>query len=1227
MIRERTVSRPWSRLAMAVAITLVTGITDAAAQESFVPLDLRAVANMGFQDSTAGDGRGGWTDQGGNDMRFLPTGRQTFRDIPFDIIDPKSNNGKSSLILFGTARPYFPVDAEVKGIGKKATSVYFLHGAGWCSDKQGATYTVMYDDGTKVDIPIRGGKEIGNWWQPQDGEHYRVGWFGPNLANANVGLLIFPWQNPSPDKVIASITFTSAKISSVPCVVAVTLSGSDAKIPEKGFNKLETGAATLGAAKMVGEVKPEDKLPPLEEGKNAYRMAEKSSSWQSSDVLEKLPMGGVADVSFLNDRPAGNHGRLQVKDGRPAWSDGTPAKFFSTSTSYSIQFPNDMKEARRNAQWLAANGINLVRIHHFAHSGSSGTIFDLYEGQTPTVNKLYVNPYITNTRKYDSETWDKLDMFLAALKEEGIYAHLSMLVFPWFGRAEAAESDIPPARTSPWGAYKTEGAQIAVKEYTDKLNVFIKDVFTHKNPHTGMTYAEDPMFTSVELMNEDSIFYRGNDPHRLSAYFFLELHEQYNNWLLAKYGSAEKLRQAWGEGVTEDWETPLKDLNFMKKGRQLPPAKAWTEVPAGFTPVDISACANTSYSDTSRDVGTGGWFAEGREVDMRFFPTGKLVMLDVPFDVSSKGPVLTADKEALPKVGKDKDQPNPKAANPWTKSTVIPVSGKARSLYFLHIAGWMPKNNEPFAFYDVIYADGSKEAIGIRNGIETSDWGDPTNGQACRVGWTGMTLRDQQVGMNIFAWDNPNPDKQIAKIVTRVEGNPAVLILAGLTLSQAPAKLPKIDEMPEMADWLRFVRLWGYNRFSNDGWTPGLLKRASDQIRFLYEVQTSYFLGQKKFIEGLGFKGLFLGSNWFTPPLMSAADRYSNAQLDVMDTHNYGGSVGLMRSPGAGTLSSGPNRVLNKPFMISEWNPALKEEFRLCVFPLISLYGQCLNGWDMPMQFGIRRIGWGFYKYFWEFCANYPSDLVQYPQMALAIRRGDLKEGQVVYKKMVSKPEIFAETLEPKHEYKNPYFAVGKVGTEFCDAPQADFLARDVIEKAWDAKAGVVNSSTGELSWDYEKGIAICRAPRTQGAVGFLPRIPAIELPCGSLSVAAPFAAVWISSLTDKAVSESPKILIGATGRQDVMDLSNEKDKGPTYKPMIIEAIKGKIVLKSSLADKLKVYGVGFDGRAVKELQTQRQDGKIEFSFDTMDFKGPYVLVTSEAVELAPASAPAKPAK
>ncbi len=45
-------------------------------KQQFTMLDLKELANRDFTDDVAGDGTGGWSDQGDNDMRMFPYPRK-----------------------------------------------------------------------------------------------------------------------------------------------------------------------------------------------------------------------------------------------------------------------------------------------------------------------------------------------------------------------------------------------------------------------------------------------------------------------------------------------------------------------------------------------------------------------------------------------------------------------------------------------------------------------------------------------------------------------------------------------------------------------------------------------------------------------------------------------------------------------------------------------------------------------------------------------------------------------------------------------------------------------------------------------------------------------------------------------------------------------------------------------------------------------------------------------
>lgn len=189
-----------------------------------IPLDLRGVVNMAFQDKIADDGKGGWFDQGDNDFAAMPLGKITAAGVPFEIIDPKTNAERSALILGGIPRPYFPDKATGIKVGMQVKNLYFLHTMGW-SAKNGETiliYRIVYQDNTSIEIPVRNRHEIGGWWGTPVLSNAKIAVEAANPHRSVINLQCFKWSNPHLEKEIRSLDIISAKGSGIPAVVAVT---------------------------------------------------------------------------------------------------------------------------------------------------------------------------------------------------------------------------------------------------------------------------------------------------------------------------------------------------------------------------------------------------------------------------------------------------------------------------------------------------------------------------------------------------------------------------------------------------------------------------------------------------------------------------------------------------------------------------------------------------------------------------------------------------------------------------------------------------------------------------------------------------------------------------------------------------------------------------------------------------------------------------------------------
>ena len=196
----------------------------------FLPLrkagfvDLRPFCNMGFRDEKEGDGKGGWSDQGENDLREFPVGIRYFGPVPFEVINPEENEGKSCIMLAGKHRPYFP--KEVKGIrvGARARRLFFLHGCAW-SAKPGeevVRFTVNYADGSKEEIPVIYGRHVENWWHVVPLPEAEIGWVGSNPVWENLAIYVMEWRNPKPEVPIKTLDVRSLFRECVYGLIAIT---------------------------------------------------------------------------------------------------------------------------------------------------------------------------------------------------------------------------------------------------------------------------------------------------------------------------------------------------------------------------------------------------------------------------------------------------------------------------------------------------------------------------------------------------------------------------------------------------------------------------------------------------------------------------------------------------------------------------------------------------------------------------------------------------------------------------------------------------------------------------------------------------------------------------------------------------------------------------------------------------------------------------------------------
>ena len=411
--------------------------------QTFTPLDLKPYANMAFADDVAGDGKGGWTDQGAiNDMRnFNLRGRVQLSGVDFDIIDPDKNGGKSVITLRGQNLETLSNIAEVP-VNQKAAGVYILHSAAWVVSNV-ATYSFVYEDGSQYDVPIRNNKEIFNFWGTGSSETCLTAWSGSNASTATVSLYMYAMENPYPDKTISKLIFKTTGSDAFCMIVGATLT-------DKGPYMMK--------GKDVGNPDTSNWYP--------YEMP-------SFDTIVGTPL----DVSFVHDAPAGKHGYIKMDDvGKLTFDDGSKANFWGAD----VGPENTLIEHNRLdaiVDRFAALGFNLVRFHKF-------------DAQYYGAKNIHDGGIIN----IDARKLDQLCYAISKYKEKGIYIYLDMRV--WGSSSE----DLNIRGSGSSVGYWFNDDMMKLDER------YIRQLLGTYNPYTGMTIAEDPAIVFIDLKNENTLF-------------------------------------------------------------------------------------------------------------------------------------------------------------------------------------------------------------------------------------------------------------------------------------------------------------------------------------------------------------------------------------------------------------------------------------------------------------------------------------------------------------------------------------------------------------------------------------------------------------------------------------------------------------------------------------------------------------------------------------------------
>ena len=400
---------------------------------------------------------------------------------------------------------------------------------------------------------------------------------------------------------------------------------------------------------------------------------------------------------------------------------------------------------------------------------------------------------------------------------------------------------------------------------------------------------------------------------------------------------------------------------------------------------------------------------------------------------------------------------------------------------------------------------------------------------------------------------------------------------------------------------------------------------AQDAAAFLTELQRDFYQKTSTFLkDDLGFGGMTLASNWHTAStkFLEPLEKHTYFAGDVTDRHGYYSGVHKGEAAShdlreghlyadraaprfdpqdptqAGYEFSMPmlNAVYGdsdgpKPSMISEFDWAEPNRYRADL-PLITAGYGSLQGLDCPIFFALGGPTWQGQLTKWP--VSGPDMMGQFPAFALAYRKNLIQAGPVVAEmtvgvdaakalegaptvgtvnldelRVADVPDGQTVTVDGADSIDPRAFLVGQVRYNVVDGgePASVKISGDLAGSV-DSSSKIAKSATGELAWDYGRGLITTDAPQVKAVTGFLGEAGTIDLQGVTISSPIEYGTVAIVALDDKPLSDSGLMLVQAMTEMTNFGWTTE-DAGDGLKritklggpPLIVKDLGGSITL------------------------------------------------------------------
>ena len=380
--------------------------------------------------------------------------------------------------------------------------------------------------------------------------------------------------------------------------------------------------------------------------------------------------------------------------------------------------------------------------------------------------------------------------------------------------------------------------------------------------------------------------------------------------------------------------------------------------------------------------------------------------------------------------------------------------------------------------------------------------------------------------------------------------------------------------------------------------TPPQARR--DFVRFLFDTEARYWTGMAAYVKGdLKAKSPVSGTQ------LGYSPSYIQAKLDYVDNHAYwrhpsGGWISLtakepwkigndaMVNSLGNILHLAGQRVLDKPYTISEYNHPYPNQYGAEAQPMLAVYGR-LQGWDGIFQYSYNHYVDDFEPQAMPWCffdlLARTDVLAHFPACAAIFLRGDVREAKEA---VIASTDVAACRERLIASRSNNYAvsaaghdarlsAIHRTGVRFDGGKPVEAVKLPATQR-------VFASDTGEVTWNTEIPDAAYLAVNTLNTKLFTGFTAGRVIDLGGVTLSVgktrlDWATVSLVSRRATGFGEkgtSASILLAATG-----DMGNAgrvlKQVGPKaitltdrgHAPVMVEGISATLTLPSEAAKTL----------------------------------------------------------